>query len=78
MNVVCLCSSVPAWILLIASVSFMLDHLVMTNGHWRAHNLHARQTHSGKAADNRSQQEQQILNKMNWKTDQILKAVKQL
>lgn len=43
---------VPAWILLIASVSFMLDHLVMANGHWRAHNLHARQTHSGSAAHN--------------------------
>lgn len=42
----------PAWILLIASVSFMLDHLVMANGHWRAHNLHARQTHSGSAAHN--------------------------
>lgn len=46
------CQYVPAWILLIASVSFMLDHLVMANGHWRAHNLHARQTHSGSAAHN--------------------------
>lgn len=36
-----------ARILLIASVPFMLDHLVMTNGHRRAHNLHARQAHSG-------------------------------
>lgn len=25
----------------------MFDHLVMTNGHWRAYNLHARQSHSG-------------------------------
>lgn len=37
---------VPAWILLVASVSFMLYHLVMTNGHWGAHNLHAGQSHS--------------------------------
>lgn len=36
-----------AWVLLIASVPSMFDHLVMTNGHWRAYDLHARQTHSG-------------------------------
>lgn len=27
----------------------MLDHLVMPDGHWGAHDLHARQTHSGRA-----------------------------
>lgn len=56
-----MCPSVPAWVLLVASVSFMLDHLVVTDGHWRAHDLHARQTHSGRAAQNRGQQEPQIL-----------------
>lgn len=35
-----------ARVLLIASVSFMLDHLVMANGHWGAHDLHPRQAHS--------------------------------
>lgn len=56
-----MCPSVPAWVLLVASVSFMLDHLVVTDGHWRAHDLHARETHSGQAAQNRGQQEPQIL-----------------
>jgi hypothetical protein len=42
----CAHACVPAWILLIAPVSFMLDHLVMSDGHWRAHYLHPRQTHS--------------------------------
>lgn len=36
----------PAWVLLIASVSFMLDHLVMANDHRGAYDLHARETHS--------------------------------
>lgn len=39
-------SVLPAWVLLIASVSFMLDHLVMTNGHRGAYDLHARETDS--------------------------------
>lgn len=39
-------SVLPAWVLLVASVSFMLDHLVMTNGHWGAYDLHARETDS--------------------------------
>lgn len=36
----------PAWVLLVASVSFMLDHLVMTDGHRGAYDLHARQADS--------------------------------
>lgn len=39
-------SVLPAWVLLVASVSFMLDHLVMTNGHRGAYDLHARETDS--------------------------------
>lgn len=43
----CTCLRVlPAWVLLVASVSFMLDHLVMTNGHRGAYDLHARETDS--------------------------------
>lgn len=39
----------PAWVLLVASVSFMLDHLVMTDGHRGAYDLHARQADSADA-----------------------------
>lgn len=39
-------SVLPAWVLFIASVSFMLDHLVMTDGHRGAYDLHARETDS--------------------------------
>lgn len=39
-------SVLPAWVLLVASVSFMLDHLVMPNGHRGAYDLHARETDS--------------------------------
>lgn len=47
MKHVCTCLWVlPAWVLLVASVSFMLDHLVMTNGHRGAYDLHARETDS--------------------------------
>lgn len=38
----------PAWVLLVASVSFMLNHLVMTNGHGGAYDLHAREADSAR------------------------------
>ena len=66
----------PAWVLLIPLVPFMLDHLIMANRHRGAHYLHPRETYSEESHRERPMKRRGLSRKEN--TQRLMRRIREL